>query len=130
MRSTPLARSVLLSMAAVAALQSQPSAVLKVTILNGSSNSPVGFAQIEVDTPAGKRLASGFATAQGTADFSLPEGKYLVLAKSNTISQCGTQSRGTLISLCAGRASVSVKAAAEPTETSIVIGPPAVSSRW
>ena len=114
-------------MAAVAALYSPPSAVLKVTILNEFN--PVGFAQIEVDTLNGKRLASAFATAQRTADFNLPGGTYLVLARSNTISQCGTQSRGTLLSLCAGRTNVSVKAA-EPTKTSIVIRPPAISSRW
>lgn len=114
---------VILTLAAVAALGGQTPTVLKVTTLAANPTAPVAFAQVEVQTPKGKKVASGFASASGLAEFSLPAGEYVVTAKSVSVSQCGTQSRGTVTSLCAGQTRVSLTAGAGTTEASVVIRP-------
>ena len=118
---------VLIGLAAAGLTQSQPAAVLRVSVVAWNAPTPLSFAQVEVDTTAGKRIASAFTTAQGNVEFHLPEGIYVVAARSNNVSQCGTQSRGTVTSLCAGSTRVSVAARSEINKASVVIRPPSAT---
>ena len=114
----------LIGLAAVGMMQSQSAALLRATVAAWNSTDRLSFAQVEVDTMAGKRVAAGFTSSQGTAEFHLAEGTYIVVAKSGNVSQCGTQSRGTVTSLCSGSTRVSVAAGTEPVHATVVIRPP------
>jgi hypothetical protein len=91
---------------------------LDITCLTPSPRGPAGFVQVEVLTPKGKRMISGFTSAQGVAHFRLPAGEYVVAARSNNVSQCQT---GNIkwITQCSGQQRVALKAGEEATQVSV-----------
>jgi hypothetical protein len=108
---------------ALTAFSAQTSPILRVTTL-GMANAPVGFAQVEVRTPGGKKVASAFTSSHGRVEFKIQPGEYVVSARSFDLSKCTTQIRA--VRACAGQVRVSVKPEIGLLETSVELRPPAI----
>jgi hypothetical protein len=113
-----MSKFVLVILFCAATFGGQTGVTLNITTLAASPRGPAGFVQVDVLTPKGKRIASGFTSAKGVAEFRLPEGEYVVAARSNNVSQCQTGST-KWISLCSGQQWVELKAGMVTAQISV-----------
>ena len=81
---------------------------LRIAVVNHLDN-PIAFVKVDVKTPNGKAVKSGFTSAKGATEFHLPDGEYMVSVSSTDGRNCLDFVERESKYVCVGQAPVSLK---------------------
>jgi hypothetical protein len=99
----------LLAIAAAVGVEAQDSlTALRISVVNHTDN-PIAFVKVDVKTPNGTAVKSGFTSAKGATEFQLPDGEYMVSVSSTDTRKCREVVERASKYVCVGQAPVSLK---------------------
>jgi hypothetical protein len=99
----------ILAIAAAVRVEAQDSlTALRISVVNHANN-PIAFVKVDVKTPNGKAVKSGFTTAKGATEFHLADGAYMVSVSSTDTRNCLDFVERESKYVCVGQAPVSLK---------------------